>query len=433
MTKRLFLLSIIVLGLSYSQVQAQQLDTIEEGDPMYLFYQPKPVGLGIGCTSWNFTGCLVQEYWVKDSITVYGVAVTFDRRDSDMGFQNFYDYKAVLMEPQGYNIDTNHLALQHIDSVRINNGLVVSRKFRYVTDNYELVVPCYEFYFPQPHLVTDSFYVGRVHMGNQRGICEYGVTYSYSDPGSQYYTFSDIDSFALEHFCLFGPDSRHWGVFFPIVGLRCNPVSHYELTDLSTDSVVVSWNNVEDSAAYRLRLMGDDGSDTSFTTRDTSLTLRGLSADVRYNVMLCRQCQYSTLAYDSVNGYDTLVYSQWLSGLAFRNGAIDTASSGGIDTTGTGGIDTTGTGGNPTEEIMRANGDSFSLTPNPARSSVLVTLPAAAVGGRLSLCDLAGRELEAHTVQGPSLELDVSTRAAGVYLVKLVTPRGVSSRRLVVE
>ena len=77
--------------------------------------------------------------------------------------------------------------------------------------------------------------------------------------------------------------------------------------------------------------------------------------------------------------------------------------------------------------------DGFELRPNPARGTVQIQLPQSAAGGRLSLCDLAGRELEVRTVGGTSVEWDVSALAAGAYLVKLVTPQGTCTRRLLVE
>ena len=55
-----------------------------------------------------------------------------------------------------------------------------------------------------------------------------------------------------------------------------------------------------------------------------------------------------------------------------------------------------------------------------------------ATGGQLSLCDLTGRELMVRTVVRTEMELDISTLPTGTYLVKLTTPMGVSTKRLVV-
>ena len=75
----------------------------------------------------------------------------------------------------------------------------------------------------------------------------------------------------------------------------------------------------------------------------------------------------------------------------------------------------------------------FVLSPNPAHGSVQVLLPDEAMGGRLTLCDLAGREVSAFEVRGPKVDIDVSALPKGAYLVKLATAKGIVSHRLLVE
>ena len=168
---------------------------------------------------------------------------------------------------------------------------------------------------------------------------------------------------------------------------------------------MVRWRSVEEGTIYNVRLVGDDGSDTTYITSDTTFTFTQLSDSVRYNVMLRKQCHYAT------SNYDTTVYGPWLSTIAF------------------GGIDTTGGG---TEGIVVPEKVPFSIVPNPAQGSVQVVLPKSATGGELSLCDLTGRELMVRTVVRTEMELDISTLPTGTYLVKLTTPQGVSTKRLVV-
>ena len=143
-------------------------------------------------------------------------------------------------------------------------------------------------------------------------------------------------------------------------------------------------------------------------TSDTSIVLTSLSDSVCYSVMLRKQCRYCT------SNYDTIVYGNWLSPLSIGSCNFP---------------DTTGGG----EGIALPDGEEFLLYPNPVHGSVQVVLPPSAVGGRLLLCDLSGREMVGLDIRNTKVEIDVSSFPAGAYLVKLSTPRGVSVRRLLVE
>ena len=75
----------------------------------------------------------------------------------------------------------------------------------------------------------------------------------------------------------------------------------------------------------------------------------------------------------------------------------------------------------------------FRVSPNPTHGTVVLTLEQAAEGAELTLCDLGGRELRRERVSGTSYTLDIATLPAGVYFLKLTTPQGVATRRLLVE
>ena len=89
----------------------------------------------------------------------------------------------------------------------------------------------------------------------------------------------------------------------------------------------------------------------------------------------------------------------------------------------------------PTEAI----GDSpaapaVTLSPNPAHGSVQIVLPPSALGGRLALCDMTGRELSARTATSTTIDWDITTLAAGAYIIRLTTPQGSTQTiRLMVE
>lgn len=193
-----------------------------------------------------------------------------------------------------------------------------------------------------------------------------------------------------------------WGVAFPIIGFRCGPMEEYWVDSLAADSALVRWRKVEQGTLFNVRLVGSDGSDTTYVTADTSLALGGLADTVRYNVMLRKQCRYTT------TNYDTTVYGAWLSTLSFGHGPE------------------AGVG------VAAVQGEAFFLVPNPARERVSVVLPASMQGGRLSVLDMAGRERMALPVQDPVEDLDVSALSPGIYLVRITTARDVSTRRLLV-
>ncbi|MBR1550311.1 MAG: T9SS type A sorting domain-containing protein [Bacteroidales bacterium] len=190
---------------------------------------------------------------------------------------------------------------------------------------------------------------------------------------------------------------------FPIVGFRCGPMEEYWVDSMAADSAVVRWRKVEQGTLFNVRLVGSDGSDTTYITADTSMALGGLVDTVRYNVMLRKQCRYTT------TNYDTTVYGAWLSTLSFGHGPEVV--------------------GDTNVGIAAVPSEVFALVPNPARGSVSVVM-SAAPGGHLSVLDMAGREWVSLPVEGPVAELDVSALPAGVFLVRLTTDADVSTRRL---
>jgi hypothetical protein len=80
----------------------------------------------------------------------------------------------------------------------------------------------------------------------------------------------------------------------------------------------------------------------------------------------------------------------------------------------------------PEEEPTVQHGAGFHLYPNPTREEVTLdyTLPETAVQGYVRLRDLAGRELEVHTLNGNEgrLVLDTKAFAPGLYVVEVHSP-----------
>ena len=472
------LLIIIFLTTIFSIGSLRAQDTVTKHDPWYLYNTitsceeaPRFTYYGRNCRNENRTSLYYYDAWdgwrgdVQQSSEsydwfhvqrhfrqhgeyVYGIAVT--ALNMPLG-EEWYPAAPIMGLYNAGQSSYITSSAQDI-SVRLVDSLTIMHQRQDCVFKYELTgltpvenvySPCHEFYFQHPYPIdslTDSFYVALAWPHERRNLYREMIT-SWPDSEAflpvyifdrwghcadpevssveylwKFYFNTDFDAMFTSWY-RYTSDSivfvrnqgvnQAFGIIFPIIHLRCTaPWVH--LADRRADSATVSWDVSEPGMLYQTTVVPygqqpDAGAWVS--TVDTFHTFTGLDPQEKYCVWVRKVCHYAT------SEYDTLVYSDWSPTVGFS-------------------VEGAGTG---TEGISSADGDSFSLTPNPARSSVLVALPASAVGGRLSLCDLAGRELEAHTVQGPSLELDVSTRAAGVYLVKLVTPRGVSSRRLVVE
>ena len=127
-----------------------------------------------------------------------------------------------------------------------------------------------------------------------------------------------------------------------------------------------------------------------------------------------KQCHYAT------SNYDTTVYGQWLSYLSFGTTILPDTTSGG--------------GGN--EGIEPVESEGFSLRPTPASGTVQVVLPypiQTCQAASLQVCDLEGRELIERTVNATTIDLDISALPVGTYLVKLSTPSGTVTKKLLVQ
>ncbi len=443
---------------------------------------------------------MLQEYVIPDTVTVYGVAITVSNRYNVPLYDNFNLLHGLLMVQNGPSPMGNvYTSLRHVDTVTFNRAHPRFCRFVYeddCDDKTPLVAPCYEFYFDTPSRInsmSDTFYVGMEwnYSPGQFLPCYYGGRFDASLTGHLFTGPGSDDDLAgsmandmfVRHNGTTNAD-KLWGVAFPIIGFRCKPLRQYWLDyPVVGGPRIVRWRNAEDGTVYNVRLVGEDGSDTTFVTTDTTLVLPAVSDSVRYTVMLRKQCHYAT------SNYDTTVSSDWLSYISFGTTILppdtttrDTvwrtvtavsgdpakgvvygggvyADSSVVELTATpyAGCDfdewSDGNRFNPrmvfvvsdTTLVARFSGeadsvgigqpaaDGFVLQPNPARGTVRIELPASAKGGSLSLCDMSGRELEVRTVEGCTMEWDVSGLAAGAYIVKLVTTEGIATRRLLVE
>ena len=150
-----------------------------------------------------------------------------------------------------------------------------------------------------------------------------------------------------------------------------------------------------------------------YLSPDTAaFTLTGIDSLQQYSIRVRKSCRYST------EGYDSIVVSGW-------SDAVTLEAKTPPDTTVT---DTTW--------IHRVDGADFTLKPNPAQGRCLLELGSAADDG----CEVEVTDMRGVTVLRRRLEpgcrraeLDIAALPAGAYMVKLVTPQGIASRRLLVR
>ena len=468
-------------------------DTVTDADSFYLFFTPKP------CIEPELQGGLpgnvmLEEYIISDTVTVYGVALTMRNAFSQFEINyNTTPIQAMLMVQGGLPYDNRHYSMQIVDTVSLIRSHPRFCWFQYKNNNScsnkdTLNAPCYELYFDTPFQInrmTDTFYVGMERFSSDYFIPRYYCgRYDNSLQGHLFYAPGSTDSL-MGGYNYFERgewySNKLWGIAFPIIGFRCKPIPWYRLESYIVGSRTLVWANAEEGTIYNVRLMGEDGSDTTFVTNDTVFVLPPVSDSVRYTVKLRKQCHYAT------TNYDTTVYSDWLSYISFGTTILppDTADR---DTVW---WSVAGISGNPERGIVYGSGvymdssmvdltaspfsgcefdawsdgntfnpravfvvsdttlvalfrgepdsvgiqqpetEDFLVHPNPASGTVRIVLPSE--GGCLVLCDLNGRELEQRIVTGTTVEWDISSLPEGSYLLRIHTPQGTATKKLTVR
>ena len=424
--KRIVLIFVVLLLCGSASVQAQidnpsrVYDIVTDSDTFYLFSTPKPCfDEGVFYYAFAPTNRLLQEYITPDTVTVYGVAITFENYYGSLPI-NDTSLHICLYKSNGPSFATSttqYYEFTLIDTVTLNRSHPRFCQFLYedrCDKTNAFLSPCYEFYFDTPQQInrmTDTFYVGRRQVwspGLSFGLREYGARYDNSLP-AHIYMDASLDQVDNRYVLQDWYDDKRWGWAFPIIGFRCGPIQQLFLDAYTGDSAVVRWRQVEEGTLYNVRLTGEDGSDTAFVISDTTYTFTPLSDSVRYTAMVRKQCHYAT------SNYDTTVYGEWKT-VSFGTTIIDTTIA---DTTG---VDTVG--------IARPDVEGFSLVPNPTSGAVLLTAEVEMTG--VEVYTSAGVPFLRLPASGRTVRFDTSTWPAGTYLLTVSTALGIVTRRLTV-
>lgn len=329
----------IIVFLLLASVAVKSQDTVNESMPWYMFLPHERIvyaGFYPHDNASILIGNTMRQYYGKDScrINVYGMAATLryipaeeDRR-----------IRAIRMTPTAMLLDHeaygNPPTVSFVDSANVL-GLFKECRFEYQVANGESVIsPCYEYYFNTPHefnLPNDTFYVS-LYWPSERSL-NWLYWWLFDQDSNRDYWIQDVAALTTDtswtprcwgtsggmfdfNYTSMGPGSRgYWGVFFPIINLRCM-APRAVLKERGNGTATIGWRQEEEGECYQLSL-GPYGSNPDsgmiVAPTDTVYTFHGLAIDsIYYSVWARKACRYTTA------GYDTLVWSEWGRPVIFR-------------------------------------------------------------------------------------------------------------------
>ena len=373
-----------------------------------------------------FSGGYLMSYYSKDPVTVYGVAIAMDSMDCDT---------LKIVGLQGTIAKRTGGVMSLLDTAVADSGVNVNRFCFSLVGNgvlYEQYVPLYEFYFDHPIVVSDTFWVGYFRS------CD-SCYYSYYQTGF-YCTLGD--SINPSDVCSDPrPGIYHqqgcWVPFVPMAPrpgwfpiLQPCPPPELRLDNVDDLTKVFSWDgDVQDTfqlAVSEYQHPADSG--TLYNLSDTTITLFNGLRETMLAARVRVKCTPNEAKCPSVN-----YWSPWSEPVLFYFGSVapdtthfDTTQ---IDTThiDTTHIDTTNIG------LQQVENDDIdiTLTPNPTTERVTVS----AMGMQsVELLAVDGTVILHHEgLHQDEYHLALKGLAAGLYMVRVSTPLGTATRRLLVQ
>ncbi|MBR4505594.1 MAG: T9SS type A sorting domain-containing protein [Bacteroidales bacterium] len=353
----------------------------------------------------------LMSYFTKDSVTVYGVAIAMDSMDCDS--LQYAMFQGTLGKKVGG-------IMTLVDTATALNGISVNRFCYSIVGNgvlYEKFVPLYEYYFDHPHVLCDSFFVGYYKPLLDSEYVYYRNVIYYTQADSVNTSIMCRDPRSTEPMVCTSPHGWGrgvWGGWFPIL-VPCPPPA-LRLDSLGEWEKRFSWDgDAQDS--FRLSVVeyqqpADSG--TVFYLGDTSTTL----FDGPRETFLAARVSVKCKAHEAKCPANH-VWSPWSEPVYFYFGSIMP------DTTHSTPDDSTTTGLHQIEDDRTV----ITLTPNPATKRVTV---AAEGMESVELIGVDGTVLQRRECRN-ACTLDLRGLAAGVYMVRVGTPQGTATKRLVVQ
>ena len=409
MKKKIIFSTLIILAFA-----ASAQDTVRYLDPWYaftdkgilsdcvdvdcLYFSNVPCGETVNDTSYI---SYVHVFSNRNYTNLYGIAVTVDDVATDISTLKFYVYRNCSIIPHSPTFFYWPQFQQDTLVPQRDNTKKCTFEYEYdvYTDSTQKsnFAHCYEFYFDQPISIAseDTIYVGLRWCGNYKLV--YGVD---TTKMQNAYALNVNKRYMPTAFYLCSKDV--WGGFFPIVGLRCTAPRDFRLCDEAVPTAC--WRGDTNAITFQMSVCNslvEPELGSLSTVYDTSINLSSLHPDSAYMVYLRKMCTFVCA--------DT-VWSDWSGPIVIG--------------------DTTGWASHNIG-IADASLVDITLTPNPASECVTVSatgmqsVELLAVDGTVIL-HRDGLHQDEYT-------LDLKGLVAGLYMVRVGTPLGTATRRLLVQ
>ena len=431
-----FCLSLMLgcLGV-YAQVDSAQIDTVQYLDPWYMF-NPMPTYLSDIDADQRYVfgyhaslGYQIECYHSTDSVVLLGVAVTMDTVPIEgmpsQGLPALDKFSAGLMSYVGRNSgNPNAWSFSFDEEIGFPNFHRYC-KFRYdFTHHAELldrdweekpskpfsrVAGCYEFYFDSPIVIAageaDSFYVTRAFLWGPPRMLQYCGVYM---TGQGHVSIGESPGFVHHWSDDVGQRELIWGGVFPIIGYRCTAPTELSLVDTADGIASFRWRPHADAEVYQVAYGAagfNPDSNILYSRTDNSVRIDIISPD--YELCVRKGCRFTTA------NYDTLIWSEWS-----RYRRESDSSNGNLD---------------DTVAIGKVDMDSrlVSLTPNPA--SDCINIVSGIEMERVEAYNAEGRRMAEQPASGYEATLAVKAWPAGTYLLRITTPMGTVTKKLLVQ
>ncbi len=418
-----FIFSILFIACLAPAALSQ--DTVRYGDPWYAF-NPLP-----NLTGPNYIGNLfmwsnhpneeARTYlgYKDNNYTIYGIAVVMD----SFPRPEINYFVALLRGMEWHSLVGTHISIDSLyqeDTIKTwTDPLVKQCWFEYFYDydsasgTYKGVDTknCYEFYFDSPfklegrgkNSTADTFFVGVSALpGHTLTSAEAWAFIPKAYTAFPTTTpYLEIDRGSLASQAIYdtppGNSFHFWGGIFPIIERRCGVPRGLAL---AADSLSAFWRSDTDAELFQLSVcngMTEPDSGLLFTTTDTSQALPAFHPDSTYRLYLRKQCAFRQ---DSV-------WSDWSAPLVIAS--------------------------RTTEGIGEAENDRWTIdiNPNPATKQVHVATNFSLT--QIEAFDEQGRLVQTLPASGLKATLDVSSWPRGTYLLRIHTPLGTATKKLVIS
>ncbi len=392
MKKTFFLLlSALVFISSHAQ------DTITENDTCYIFW-PHSLPLEAAHNShMDCRGSIIWENVVTADTWIYGIAL---RGDFPLDSTVKVWLTKNIKDSVPFYSDTAYIDIYAIQ----NYFKCEARQPDFSYPPSEHVDKCNEIYFHRPWLMQDTFYV-RIEYGDY-DRSPYVNLHNLTMPA--------LDTVYPQRYSLLTPVgwsdfmptqpgyASSWGQEFPILEpnrTRCHKPTGLHLTDRGDTWAVLAWNGGAGDS-YRVTVEGPDSTFVVETT-DTSVLLQPLTPDASYRVEVQSLCHYQYYDFDSsfLNpGHAHMGFR------TFSDGVTSPDANQQID-----------------------------ISPNPASHTVDITSSLPITG--IELTDVLGHKVSGF--QTPHSEfkvtLDLTAYPRGTYLLRILTPAGPTTKKLLIQ